>query len=119
MLDTYYFLSLAFNCASIILGLLGLFLVIKNWQVWRETNLDVIKARAFLDKKFLNKNWFYLVLVGGIIMSRRVYRYLELSSNESVEVGVTELLFDFLGFFVIFILVTMAFHWYQIIHTHS
>ena len=118
-MDTYYFLSLAFNFASIILGLLGLFFVIKNWLVWQETSLDVIKARAFLDKKFLNKNWFYLVLVGGIIMSRRVYRYIELNSNESVDVGVNELLFDFLGLFVIIILVTMAYQWYKIIHTHS
>jgi len=119
MLDIYHLLSLAFNIASIILGLLGLFLVIKNWLVWRETNLDIIKARAFLDKKFLDKNWIYLVLVGGIIMSRRVYRYVELNSNGSVDVGFTELLFDFLGFFVILILVIMAYQWYKIIHVHS
>lgn len=119
MLDTYYFLSLAFNIASIILGLVGLFLIVKNWLVWRETGLHIIKARAFLDKKFLDKNWFYLVLVGGIIMSRRVYRYIEIYSNGSIEVGVTELIFDFLGFFVILILVIMAYQWYKIIHTNS
>ncbi|MCG7848945.1 MAG: hypothetical protein MIO93_07170 [ANME-2 cluster archaeon] len=118
-METYHLLSLAFNVASIILGLLGLFLVIKNWLVWKEKSLDVIKARAFLDKKFLEKNWIYLVLVGGIIMSRRVYRYIELNSNGYVEHGVIELLFDFLGFFVILILVVMAYQWYKIIQTNS
>jgi hypothetical protein len=52
-------------------------------------------------------------------MSRRVYRYIELNSNGYVEHGVIELLFDFLGFFVILILVVMAYQWYKIIQTNS
>ncbi len=119
MLETYHLLSLAFNVASIILGLLGLFLVIKNWLVWKEKRLDVIKARAFLDKKFLEKNWIYLVLVGGIVMSRRVYKCIELNCNGPVESEVIELIFDFLGFVVIFILVAMAYQWYKIVQTNS
>ncbi|MCL7414607.1 MAG: hypothetical protein M8349_00900 [ANME-2 cluster archaeon] len=118
MSDIYDLVSIFFNLASIILGLLGLYFVIKNWQTWQKIGVDLIKARAFLDKKFLEKNWLYLVIVGGIIMFRRIYRYLELYSTEFPGVGVIEVLFDFLGFLVILILVLMAYQWYKIIQSH-
>ena len=119
MLEIYLLFSLGFNLASIILGLLGLFFVIKNWQVWQKTGMDLIKARAFLDKKFLERNWLYLMIVGGIIMFRRIYRYLELHFSGSEVGGAFEVLFDLLGFLVILILVIMAYQWYKIIQTHA
>lgn len=116
---TYHVLSQTFTILSIILGLFGLSFVMKNWLLWQKTSMDIIKARAFLDKKFLEQNWLCLVVVGGIIMFRRMYRYAELHQYTSVYMGAGEVLFDFLGFVVIFILVTMAYQWYKIIRSHA
>ncbi|MBW6517350.1 MAG: hypothetical protein K0A89_02465 [ANME-2 cluster archaeon] len=119
MLETYHLLSLTFNILSIILGLLGLVFVVKNWIVWQKTSVDIIKARAFLDKRFLERNWLYLVIVGGIIIFRRMYRLAVLYQYKFVYMGPGEVVFDFLGFVVIFILVTMAYQWYKIIQSHA
>ncbi|MCL7413295.1 MAG: hypothetical protein M8353_06725 [ANME-2 cluster archaeon] len=118
-MEIYQSLSMTFNILSIILGLFGLLFVIKNWIVWQKTSLEIIKARAFLDKKFIERNWIYLVIVGGIIVFRRMYRYAELSQYKSAYMGANEVLFDFSGFVVIFILVTMAYQWYKIIQSHA
>ncbi|MCL7476115.1 MAG: hypothetical protein M8352_08765 [ANME-2 cluster archaeon] len=81
--------------------------------------MDIIKARAFLDKRFLERNWLYLVIVGGIIVFRRMYRFADLYQYKFVYMVPGEVVFDFLGFVVIFILVTMAYQWYKIIQSHA
>jgi len=115
---TLHTLSILANILSIIVGLIGLFMVIMNWKKWKKTSMNIIKAKVFLDKKFLEKIWFYVVGAGALITFRRIYRYLELTTDWNVN-GNVEALFDIMGFFVILLLVLVAYEWYKLIQSHS
>ena len=118
MYESFEFISVLSNFLSIILAIIGLYLVYKNWLVWKKTSLNIIKARAFLNKEFLERNWFFIVVAGGLIALRRVYRCIELSRDSTIN-DPMEVLFDILGFVVIFLLVLMAYQWYKIIQDHN
>jgi len=118
MSNTLHTLSILVNILSIIVALIGLLLVIMNWMVWKKTSMNIIKARVFLDKKFLEKTWFYVVCAGALITFRRIYRYLELTADLNVSSNM-EVLFDIFGFFVILLLVLVAYEWYKLIQSHS
>jgi hypothetical protein len=114
MYESFEFISILSSLLSIVLAIVGLYLVCKNWIVWKKTSLDIIKARAFLNKEFLERNWFLVVVAGGLIALRRVYRFIELSRDPTIN-NPMEVLFDIVGFVVIFLLVLMAYQWYTII----
>ncbi len=118
MYENLEIISIVSNYLSVILAIIGLYLVYKNWFVWKKTSLNIIKARAFLNKEFLERNWFYVVVAGGLIALRRVYRCFELSRDSTIN-DPMEVLFDLLGFVVILLLVLMAYQWYKIIQDHD
>lgn len=114
MYENLEIISILANYLSVILAIIGLYFVYKNWVVWKKTSLNIIKARAFLNKEFLERNWFFLVIAGGLIAFRRLYRCIELSRDSTINDPV-EILFDIIGFVVIVLLVFMAYQWYKII----
>ena len=118
MSDTLHLISVLANFLSIIFALIGLFLVIMNWKVWKTTNMNILKAKVFLDKTFLEKIWFYVVCAGALITFRRIYRYLELTTDLNVNSNMN-VLFDIMGLLVIFLLVLVAYEWYKLIKSHS
>jgi hypothetical protein len=119
MSDILHNISILANLASIVLALIGLFFVIQNWRIWKKLGMDIIKAKAFLNKRFLERNWLIVVIVGGLIMSRRLYRFFELTSKDIILSPIMETIFDVIGFLVILILVFMAYQWYKLIHDHN
>ena len=118
MYENLEIISILSNYLSVVLAIIGLYLVYKNWIVWKRTSLNIIKARAFLNKEFLERNWFLVVVAGGLIALRRVYRFIELSRDPTIN-DPMEVLFDIVGFVVILLLVLMAYHWYKIIQYHK
>ena len=116
MSDILNLISIFTNLASILLALLGLYFVYENWRIWKRLGLDIIKAKAFLNKEFLEWNWICLVVAGGLIMSRRVYKTLQLTKEGIVSSQFNEVVFDIIGLIVIILLVLMAYQWYRLIH---
>lgn len=118
MSDIFNTISIIVNILSIVLALIGLFFVIRNWRVWRKIGLDIIKAKAFLNKEFLEWNWVCIVVVGALIIIRRLFRFHELMTGETISPEL-KVIFDILGFFVILLLVLIAYQWYKLIHDHK
>jgi uncharacterized membrane protein len=117
MNNSLHTISILANILSIIFALIGFLMVIMNWNIWKKTSMDIIKARVFLDKKFLQKIWLYVVGAGALITFRRLYRYMELTTDLNVN-NTMEALFDISGFFTIFLLVLVAYEWYRLIQSH-
>jgi uncharacterized membrane protein len=55
----HYFMTVEY-AIFLILAILTIF-------AFRKNNLEVIKARAFLDKNFLNNNFIFIILSGSIL----------------------------------------------------
>jgi len=118
MSDSFIIISIIVNITSIVLALIGLFFVIQNWRVWKKIGLDIIKAKAFLNKEFLEWNWVCIVVVGALIIIRRLFRFYELMTDGTISPELKVIL-DILGFFVILLLVLIAYQWYKLIHSHK
>ena len=119
MTDILRYISIITNLSSLVIALMGLYFVIENWRIWKKLGLDIIKAKAFLNKEFLERNWLCIVVAGGLIMTRRIYRTLELTTEGIVTSHLIEAIFDIIGLFVIVLLVIMAYQWYKLIHDHN
>ena len=100
---------------SVIIGLTGLFLVIRIWIKWQSIDLDVIKARVFLNNSFLTRNWIYTFLSGA---SQAAHQFLDfmISLNNISRNGFSNNLSDFLGIMVLIFLVILAYEWYIMIY---
>ncbi len=101
--------------SSVLTALIGLFLVIKICMVWNRVDLNVLKARVFLDNTFLVKNWIFVFLAGAFISLRRVVQLLELLGSPVI--STSSFLFDLSGLAVIILLVLLAYYWYRIVYT--
>ena len=100
---------------SVVLGLFGLYLVIKIWTKWQKMDFDIIKARVFLNRKFLIKNWQYIFLSGA---SQATHQFLDLSvaMNYLEKTLLIEQISSFSELMVLGFLVLLAFEWYVMIH---
>ncbi|MDP2766934.1 MAG: hypothetical protein Q8O41_05730, partial [Candidatus Methanoperedens sp.] len=64
--------------SSVAVAFIGLFFVLKIWLVWKRVDINVLKARVFLDKKFLVRNWIYIFIIGAFIVMRRIMELYDL-----------------------------------------
>lgn len=102
-----------FSISSIILALIGLFLVVRIWMKWKNIDKDVLKARVFLDKKFLEKNWIYVFLTGASIT---IHKSLELlMASGYILNDWIELLSGFFEFSALVFLIILAYEWFKLI----
>lgn len=100
---------------SVITSLIGLFFVIKIWMVWKHVNKEILKARVFLNKNFLEKNWICIFMSGAFIAVRRVMQLLELLGFPIINSDT--ILFDLMGLAVISLLVLLVHYWYRLIYS--
>ncbi len=99
---------------SVILGFIGFFFVLKIWLTWGQVDINVLKARVFLDPNFLIRNWVYIFITGAFIV---VWRLLELSNllyTNFLAQNIT-IVFDLMGLVIITLLVILAYYWYKLV----
>ncbi|MFH0904048.1 MAG: hypothetical protein V1854_02515 [Methanobacteriota archaeon] len=99
---------------SVIIGFIGFFFVLKIWLVWKQVDINVLKARVFLDPNFLVRNWVFIFIAGAFIVMRRIlhlFDLLELSKLSSEMI----IIFDFVGLVVVVLLVMLAYYWYKLV----
>lgn len=74
---------------SLVFAITSACVSIKNWKIWRESDFDMIKAKVFLDKSFLDNNFkLSLALVwimGGLVSLHSIMEYWELKGTMSYE----------------------------------
>ena len=100
---------------SVIIGLIGLYFVIRIWLKWQHIDIDVLKARVFLNKKFLVKNWQYTFLSGA---SQATHHFLDLLISLDY-LASTALVMQVLGILEVMVLgflVILAYEWYDMIY---
>ena len=100
---------------SVVVGLIGLYFVVKIWIKWQKIDIDLIKARVFLDKKFLIKNWQYTFLSGA---SQATHQFLDLivSLNYITKTPLVDEMSNILEIMVLGFLVILAYEWHKMIN---
>ena len=93
------------------LGLTGLYLVLRIWTKWQKMDIDIIKARVFLNRKFLIKNWLYTFLSGASLITHQSLD-LFISMNYLQNTLLIETLSTLSELMALGFLVLLAFEWY-------
>lgn len=100
---------------SVISGFIGYIFVLKIFLVWNRVDLNLLKARVFLDPKFLVRNWVYIFFTGAFIVMRRI---LELFDQLNILVLKNiSVIFDLMGLAVVVSLVILAYFWHNLINS--
>ncbi|MBU4220382.1 MAG: hypothetical protein KKA10_01965 [Euryarchaeota archaeon] len=99
--------------SSVIFGFMGFLFVLKIWLVWKQVDMNLLKARVFLDPKFLIRNWVYIFMAGAFIVTRRILELFKLLKIPVLE-DMT-IIFDLMGLVVVALLVLLAYHWYKLV----
>lgn len=111
-------LQVAILGITLLIALIGLYLSILSWSSWRHMDDDVLRARAFLTRKFLTRN-FILVFVSGAFMGlHTVLEFFEVFGHPSALMRfVQEIRINyFLTLtFSMFLLVLLAYYWSKLI----
>lgn len=101
---------------SLIFAIVAVYLSIKSLKSWKENDLDIIKAKVFLDKSFLNNNFKISLalawIIIGLVSIHSIMEYLEF--NGSIFYG-----FDLIYYSVLPVamlsLVLMTYIWFKIL----
>lgn len=99
---------------SIIAALIGLYFVARIWLKWNAIGIDVLKARVFLNKKFITKNWRYTFLSGASLTSHRFIDLMQ-SLDYITKADWAYHASDILEFMALLFLVILAYEWFVII----
>ncbi len=99
---------------SVITGFIGLFFVLKIWLVWKKVDMNVLKARVFLDPNFLIRNWVFIFITGAFIVLRRILELSELL-DKNLLTPEMNIIFNLMGLAVVSLLVILAYYWYKLV----
>lgn len=100
--------------SSVIIALIGFYLAIRVWLVWKNIDMDVLKAWVFLDKKFLEKNLIYVFSSGASLTAHQFLDFLmQLNYTESESV---KQLSEAMEFMALVFLVALAYEWFTIVY---
>jgi hypothetical protein len=102
-----------FLAGSIILALIGFVIVLRIWIRWKHIDKDVLKARVFLDKMFLEKNWIYVFLTGASIAVHQFLDFMILSNY--IVNDWAEFLSQTLEFLGLLFLVILVYEWFKLL----
>lgn len=100
--------------SSVVIALTGFYFVVRVWVKWKNIDMDVLKARVFLDKKFLEKNWMYVFSSGA---SLTAHQFLEFMRQMNYIAGdLVRELSEVLEFLALVFLVVLAYEWFRIVY---
>lgn len=105
---------------SVVFAIISAGISIKNWKIWKESDLDTIKAKVFLDKSFLDTNFKLSLamvwIMGGLVSLHSIMEYREIKENASN--GFNHFYYGLLPAAMFgLMLVTSA--WFKLLNKHS
>ena len=115
-----FMLLTIFDVISTFIALLGLAFVTKIFLMWPHLDMSMLKAKVFLDDKFLYNSWIYLFLIGTSIMMHQILSVLinfeyfvflmPFSITELVKIS------DIFELFCISFIVIFNYRWYKLLN---
>ncbi len=109
----YFFINMILTSSSVLLALIGFYFVFLIWIKWRNIDMDILKARVFLNKKFLEKNGIYIFLSGASLTAHQFMGFLiQLNFITGNSIYSVSELFEFIALMFFLIL---AYEWLVLI----
>ena len=103
------------HISSILLAFIGLYFVIRVWLKWKNIDIEVLKAKVFLNKKFLERNWLYVFLVGTSMTGHQALGLL-FSYGSVDRAGLLFQVSEILEFSSLVFIVILAYEWFNVLY---
>ncbi len=103
---------------TVLIALIGLYLSILSWSSWRHMDDDVLRARAFLTRKFLTRNFILVFVSGAFVGFHTIFQLIEIFGCPSAFMRFEQeiQIVHYLSLtFSLFLLVLLAYYWYKLI----
>ena len=103
---------------AVFMAIIGLFLTIISWFSWRYIDDDFIRAKAFLNKEFLNRNFILVFIAGAFVGLHTLLEFIEIWGypSELIPFAKEIRLFYFLTLTIsMILLVVLAYCWYKLV----
>lgn len=62
---------------TVLIAFIGLFFSIKAWSSWRNMDNNMFRARVFLTKNFLNRNFSLVFIMGAFVGFHTILEFIE------------------------------------------
>lgn len=69
---------------TVLIALIGLSFSIIAWSSWKRLDDDVLRARAFLTKKFLTRNFILVFISGAFVGFHSIFQFIEIFGYPSL-----------------------------------
>ena len=104
-----------FGWTSLFVALIGLVFVIKIFLMWNHIDKPMLKAKVFLNEKFLYNNWIYLFWIGTftVLHQGTVIVYTSITSLLNTELKAISDIFEFTS---IILIVIFCYRWYKLMN---
>ncbi|MCX9085291.1 MAG: hypothetical protein OIN87_10915 [Candidatus Methanoperedens sp.] len=103
---------------AIFLAAVGLYISIISWHTWRRLDDKLIGAKAFLNKKFLNRNFIFVFITGALVGLHTLLEFFEIFYYPSILIPFAKgiRLFYFITLMLsMILLVVLAYNWCRLI----
>ncbi|MFQ6071942.1 MAG: hypothetical protein ACE5KT_04470 [Methanosarcinales archaeon] len=115
-MEIYKEIILAIIAFALLCALIGLYITLRVWSIWRHTDINLIRAKVFLKKDFLNKNFIFVFLVGALVSLHVIFEFMEFYGTiPSVVLPFWDLVYIIEISTVLILLVILAYEWFKII----
>lgn len=111
-------MEVVFLITAVFLTIIGLYLSIRSWFSWRCIDDDVMRAKAFLNTKFQNRNFNLVFIAGAFVGLHTLLEFIEIFGYPSALIPFAKeiRLFYFLTLTISMIsLVVLAYCWYKLV----
>jgi len=114
-----------FFVLSLLLIVLLILLLYSNWRLWNQTDVTVLKAKIFLDEKFMKNNFLMFSLM-GIIVGLSIGFHIIIEMIELIAIEIPAVihpvvnLFYYVGLIISFVcLLAMGVFWRNILRKEN
>jgi hypothetical protein len=63
---------------TVLIAIIGLYFAIKAWSSWVRVDDEILRARAFLTKQFLNRNFVLIFITGAFVGLHTLLEFIEI-----------------------------------------
>ncbi len=105
-----------FGWTSMLVALIGLVFVIKIFLMWNHIDKSMLKAKVYLDEKFLYNNWIYLFWIGTFTVFHQAFVIVYNSTIPILNIKLIELkaISDIFEFASVILIVIFCYRWYKL-----
>lgn len=97
-----------FIILSLLLIIFLILLLFSNWRLWKKADLTVLKAKIFLDERFM-KNNFMMFSIMGIIIGFSIGFHIIIEMMELIDVEIPDVIYPVVNLFYYFGLIISFF----------